>query len=247
MVKRNNISFSVFIFLFLTVFVVMPFISSCGKSGTVSPSALNVQYQIVNLSPDLGSVDLYINYKKVNTSSYFYPNSSGYFFLTSVATPFQIRPGTSLVQGTVVSTSNIFSIDSVLKPNLKYTLFITGLAKSDSLAYIFTTDNTAPLPAIGRGKVRFLNASPRSQGFDVAVNGTNVVPFSNLQYLKLSNYVELPAGNYDFQIFPHASTTVLKELQNVTIQDGRLYTLYTYGLVGHADSLVFGASVLTNK
>src|SRR5260370_19920885 len=127
MYNRNNISLSVFLFLFVAVFVVMPFISSCGKSGTVSPSTLNTQYQILNLSPDLGSVDLYIDFRKVNRSSYFYPSSSGYFYLTSVDTPFQIRPGSTLIAGTQPPSFNIFNLDNILKPNLKYTLMITGL------------------------------------------------------------------------------------------------------------------------
>lgn len=243
--NSNNSSLSIFLGLFVTVFLVIPLISSCGKTGSVSPLALNVQYQIINLSPDLGSVDLYINFKKVNRNSYFFPSSSGYFYLTSIDTPFQIRPGQSLIPGTVVSTSNIFNLDFVLKPNMKYTLFITGLAKSDSLISLFTPDTSA-LPITGRGKIRFINASPRSQGLDVVINGT--AGFTNQQYLKVSPFIEIPVGNYDFQIYPTGSTTtVLKELQNVTIQDGRLYTLYSYGLAGHTDSLAFGAGLITNK
>jgi hypothetical protein len=241
--KGNNNGLSVFLSLFIAVFLIAPFISSCGKTGSVSPSALNIQYQIINLSPDLGSVDLYIKYKKVNASSYFYPTASGYFYLTAIDTPLQIRPGASLISGTVVSTANLFNLDYILKPNLKYTLFITGFAKADSA--LFITD-TAALPTIGRGKVRFLNASLNSLGLDVVANGTSA--FLNQQYLKISPFKELPAGNYDFQIFPKNSRdTVLRDIQNVTIQDGRLYTIYTYGLPGRTDSLAFGSGVITNK
>jgi hypothetical protein len=243
--KRKNSVLSVFLLLFITVFIVIPFISSCGKTGT-SPSALSVQYQIVNLSPDLGSVDLYIDYKKVNKSSYFYPSSSGYFYLTSVDTPFQIRQGTSLTAGSVAPSFNILSLDNILKPNIRYTLMVTGLAKSDSVDKIFLTD-TSPSPTTGRGKIRFVNASPRSTGFDVTANSTPIQAFDNLQYLKVSDYIELPAGNYDFQIFPHGASTILKDIPNTTIQDGRLYTLYCYGLAGHTDSLAFGSGFITNK
>lgn len=242
--NRNNSSLRVSLFLFIAGFWIALFASSCGKVG-VSAAASNVQYQIVNLSPDLGSVDLYINFIKVNTNSYFYPRSSGYFYLPSLDTPFQIRPGQNLNSGAIISTSNIFSLDYILRPNLKYTLFITGLKRVDSVKSIFIAD-TAAIPATGRGKVRFINASPRSPGFDIGANGT--IAFSNQQYLKVSKYIELPAGIYDFQIFPTGnSITILKDMRNVTIQDGRLYTLYSYGLVGHTDSLAFGASMITNK
>lgn len=244
--KLNNIGLSVFLSLFSVVFLIMPFISSCGKTGNVSPSSLNIQFQIVNLSPDLGSVDLYIKYLKVNNYSYFYPSSSGYFYLTSIDTPFQIRPGSTLTSGTVTSTSNIFSFKPVLRANLKYTLFITGL-KTDKIDSVFSAD-TSSLPTTGRGKLRFINLSPRSTGLDLVANGTSSTSWNNIQYLKSSNYVELPAGNYDFQIFPTGSRqTVLKDYQHVIIQDGRIYTLYSYGLVGHADSLAFGEGIIINK
>lgn len=244
MKKGNNSAYSVFGFLFVAVFFVMPFVSSCGKSGTLSPSALNVQYQVINLSPTLGSIDLYINYIKVNSSSYFYPSSSGYFLLNSIDTPFQIRYGTPLIPGSSSPSGNIFpNIDGILKPNLKYTLIVTGL-KADTLAYIQTTD-TASTPTIGRGKIRFVNASPQSTGFDVTANDT--LAFAKVPYLGVSKYIELPAGNYDFKIYTSKKPTLLREIPIITIQDGRLYTLYTYGLAGRTDSLAFGSGVITNK
>ncbi|HVV56549.1 MAG TPA: DUF4397 domain-containing protein [Mucilaginibacter sp.] len=222
------------------------FISSCGKtnSGNVTPSS-NIQYQVVNLSPDLGPVSLYINYQNYRNASYYYPTPSGYFYLTSIQQPFQIRPGQSLIPGEVTSTATIFSIDSALHTNTRYTLFITGLQADSSVNYVFLTD-TSPAPAIGRGKVRFMNASPLSKNFDVVANGT--MAFPNQQYLKVSSYIEMPAGSYNFQIFPAGATTpVYGNLQNVNIQDGRLYTIYTYGLAGRTDSLAFGEGVIVNK
>jgi hypothetical protein len=243
MYKRNNHSLTALLFLFAVIFLVMPFVSSCGKGASTIPSS-NIQYQVVNLSPNLGSIDLYINFRKVNSSSYFYPSASGYFFLPSADTPFQIRPGTALTPGTQLPSSSIFpNFDNILKPNLKYTLIVTGLAP-DSLYAIFTTD-TSSLPKTGRGKVRFINASPRSTGFDVTANGTSA--FANQQFAAVSAFVELPAGVYDFQIFPHGGSTVLQDIPNTTIQDGRLYTLYCYGLAGQTDSLAFGSGIISNS
>ncbi|HEY4195414.1 MAG TPA: DUF4397 domain-containing protein [Mucilaginibacter sp.] len=242
--KRNNYQ-SGFLLLFVAVFLVMPFVSSCGKSGTVSPSALNIQYQVVNLSPNLGSVDLYINFTKVNSFSYFYPNASGYFFLNKIDTPFQIRPGTSLIPGTIAPSRNIFTFDTILKPNGKYTLMIVGINKPDSLLAFVTRDDTVSLPATGRGKIRFINASPRSAGVDVTANGTPI--FSGQIYPQISAFVPVPAGTYDFQIFPKGGSTVLRDVPNVVIQDGRIYTFYCYGQAGRTDSLAFGSGIITNR
>jgi hypothetical protein len=241
MYKRYNSLLS-FLFLFGGVFVVMPFISSCGKSGTTGPSS-NIQYQIINVSPGLGSVDLYVNYIKVNTSSYFYPTPSGYFYLNSTILPFQIRPGTTLVPGTTAPSANFFVLNDTLKPNTRYTLIITGI-KPDS-TYIFLTD-TSSSPSRGRGKIRFVNASPGSTGFDITANDTSL--FSNVAYTKYSAYKEVPAGTYEFKMYPTGTSTLLRDVTNVTIQDGRLYTLYCYGLANHtADTLAFSSGFITNK
>jgi hypothetical protein len=159
-------------------------------------------------------------------------------------TPFQIRPGTSLTPGTVAPSSNLLSLDSTLKANLKYTLMIMGISK-DSLSYIFTAD-TSSTPKLGRGKVRFVNASPRTTtGLSVTANDTTL--FSAIAYTKYSDFKELVAGTYDFKIFAPGTTTVLKDIPNVTIQDGRIYTLYSYGVANRTDSLAFGSGFITNK
>jgi uncharacterized protein DUF4397 len=243
--RKKNSSWSLFLFLLITGSVFAGFISSCGKNGNVSPSALNIQYQIVNLSPDLGSVSLYVDFHTYNNTSYFYPQASGYFYLTSIDTPFQIRPGQTVIPGQVVSSGNIFSLDNILKPNLKYTLFIGGTVANNNVQPLFLTD-TSSTPTTGRGKVRFLNVSPQAENFDVVANGT--LAFGNQQFMKVSPYVEMPAGSYNFQIFPAGATTpILGTLQNFNIQDGRLYTVYTYGLAGQTDSLAFGEGVIVNK
>ena len=245
MQTKSNKNITVLLSIFGLIFLVMPFISSCGKGTNVGPSLLNVRYQVVNLSPDLGSVDLYVKYIKVNSSSYFYPSASGYFALPSIDTPFQIRPGTTLVAGTTAPSYNIFTIDSLLKPNMKYTLMIVGFNKfTDSLHYIITKDTSA-LPSLGRGKVRFINASPLTPvGLNVTANDSTL--FSGALYRQVSAYKELPAGIYDFKIYTKGSTNILRDVPNVTIQDGRAYTLYTYGLTGHTDSLAFGSGFITN-
>jgi hypothetical protein len=250
MYKTANARLSVFLYLSGIVFLALPFITSCGKSSTTGPSS-NIQYQVINLSPDLGSVDLYIHYVKFNKYSYFYPSASGYFYLSSTELPFQIRPGTSITPGTVAPSYNIFELNDTLKANTRYTLMVIGFKgdslQADSLDKIFTVDTTPVKPALGHGELRFINASPRSSGLDLSANGYINATFSNVPFKKITSYVELPAGTYSLQIFPHGSSTALQDPKLVTIQDGRLYTLYSYGITGNTDSLAFGTGVITNK
>jgi hypothetical protein len=240
MCKSKNL-YSYLFLAVLSLFCLGSLLSSCGKTTTVLPQASNTVYQVVNLSPDLLPVDLYIDLVKKNTSSFSYPTPSGYFSLTSVDTPFQIRSAS-----TIITTTNIFSIDSLLKNNLHYTLFISGFKATQTLAYLLTVDS-AKVPISGRGKIRFINVSPNSPSLDVAANGT--AAFSSQAYLKPSSYIEFPAGNYTFTVTPtgQPTTQLPTGLSSFTVQDGKIYTLYSHGVAGRTDSAGFGLNVISNN
>ncbi len=229
----------VFLFLCCASIMVLPFIASCGKNDSVSPSQSKIQMQVVNLSPDLQPINLLIGYIKQNNTPFSYPNPSGYFSLNNLDTPIQIRSYSPLI-----SSTNFVSLNTALKSNFKYTLFVTGLRSDSTITSIFTVDTSAT-PAAGRGRVRFVNASPRSAGFDVTANGTPA--FKNIAYTKVSSFIEMPAGTYDFKILPANSSTVISTLQSVTIVNGKVYTLYCRGIANGADSVAFGAGILNNR
>ena len=230
----------VFLFLCSVGIMVIPFMASCGKSGNTAPVGSNVQMQVINLSSDLLAVNLWVSYVKQNRTPYTYPTPSGYFTLGNIDTPIQIRSYFASV-----STTNLVSLNTVLKPNLKYTLFITGLRADSSITSIFTVD-TATAPTVGRGKIRFVNASPRSNPLDITANGT--LAFSNQMYTKVSKFIEIPPGNYDFKIMKTGTTTnILADMSGVTILDGKIYTIYCHGVSGGADSVAFSAGILSNK
>ncbi|MEN0056817.1 MAG: DUF4397 domain-containing protein [Mucilaginibacter sp.] len=231
--------------LFLVGTLLLPFISSCGKGANANASGLNTQLQIVYLSPDAQPTNLYLNTIKESATQYTYPNNSGYFFLSSLLPPVELRTAT-------VNALTVLRIDSALKPNSKYTLFVTG--------YRFGTDttmdikhsilslDTATLPAIGRAKVRFANTSPSSPNLDLRANDTTNKVLMDVHFNKITPYVQLPVGNYNFTISNHATPTKVEfTLPNIPLQDGRAYTIYTQGIVGRTDSVAFGANVLTNN
>jgi hypothetical protein len=230
-----------FLFLCGMGIMLLSFIASCGKGPNAAPSSANIQFQVLNLSPDLLAVDLYIGLNKQNTNSFNYPIASGYFSLKTIDTPLQIRSNFA-----AISTTNIITLDSVLKPNTKYSLFITGSRISNTIKPIFTVDVTTPA-TIGRGKIRFVNASPgaNGNGLDITANGS--VAFTNIQYTKVSDFIEVPPGTYDFKIMPTGTSTVIYDLPNVSILDGKVFTLYSYGIYGGADSVKFTSAVLSNK
>lgn len=212
---------------------------SCANNNNVLPVGTNIQFQVVNLSPDLRPVNLWVGFIRRN-AAYSYPTPSGYFGMASIDTPLQIRSAL-----TNVSTANLVSIDTLLKANTRYTLFVTGLRADTSVTGIFTID-TAANSKSGRGKVRFVNAAPRSPNLDVRANGTPA--FTNRAYKSVSSFIEMAPGSYDFLITPAgAPLTNLKTLTRVNIQDGKLYTIYAHGIAGRTDSAAFNAGVLNNR
>lgn len=215
-------------------------LASCSKNGvTTNPQALNIKYQIVNLSPDLLPVNLFINLAKVNSTPYYFAQPQGYFYLPSTVQPFQIRSA-EYTQGTVLQLNN-----ENVKSGARYTFYILGAAASlDSLL----TVDTALAPPAGYGGLRFLNVSPTATGgLDLYANNVLDKRFTGIGYKQMSPYVPLPAGNYQLQINATGTTSILNTQPTVTIQNGLLYTIFAYGYTSRADSAAFSSQVTTNQ
>jgi len=248
MIGKKNNTISGFLVLIIASVFLTPYISSCGKSGNASSVGLNVQFQVLNLSPNIQPVDLYLDYVKQNTNSYSYPFSSGYFYLNSIDTPLQIRSS-----ATTLTNNNFFTINHLgFQANHKYSLFIIGSylvtdTASSTLTPVITVDDTAAIPPAGFGKIRFINGALQNAGIDVTANGT--IAFSAVKFAGISPYIVLPAGNYSFQLNQTNTPGVILSttLGTTTIQDGHLYTMYSYGVPLHTDSSAFNAGIITNR
>jgi hypothetical protein len=238
---------SIFYFLFSLNAGVLFFaaLMSCGKNDTATPTSSNVRLQVIQLSPNSYPVTLFMNNLRVGTSSFSYANTPTYFYLPRTDVPLQIRVSRDSVQA--------FNDTTKLNDNTRYSLFFLGLygdATDRKLQTLVTTDDAEELPPVGKGgKVRFLNGSPNANGsFDIWANGSPLI--KGVAFAKVSKFTTLPAGNYTFRVY-QANTSVnsLGDLTNVTVQDGRLYTLYSRGLVGRAvtDTAAFNISVVANN
>ncbi len=259
-VPKSNLKLSYIFALPLVLLLINAVLISCKKETTTASIDSGVLVRIINLSPDVYPVQLYINNVIQNPlnstttlvalqtyASYKYNIPSGYFTVRSSNSPLQLR-------STKVSDSILITLDTAkvhLRSGLRYSLFLTGLTTDRTLDYTVTVD-TAQTPSLGRGKVRYVNASLRSNtnGYDIYANGT--LAFQKVAYPKTTNFIELPAGTYDFKFVPagssvNESSNVLMDLPNITILDGRLYTLYSRGITGRLDSAAIGAAAIANN
>ncbi|MBD1394850.1 DUF4397 domain-containing protein [Mucilaginibacter glaciei] len=243
MTKNNRSYISVCLCLFIIGVMVLPMLSSCGKSG-VSVSTANAQINLINVSPDVRPFNLYsrINntYILFGTTNYTYPTPSGYFLLNTVDSPYLLRP--TVINN--VDITNLLPPQGGFKPNVRYTWLVTGLRSDSSLTSLIVAD-TGSAPAIGRGKVRFINASTNAPLLNMTLNDTTA--FSRIGYKGVTKYLEVTAGNYNINVSASSAPGVaLKTLTNVTILDGSLYTIYAYGLTGRADTAAFNTNVILN-
>lgn len=239
MTDNNKRNIPGYLFLCFVAILFISSVASCGKNAVTASVGSNIQLQVLNLSPDLLPVNVTLNYIKRNPNPYNYPTASGYFSI-STDTPIQIK--SSL---TSVSTVAWITERTTVKPNVKYTLFVTGFRSDSSITSIFTTDTSAAATE-GRGKIRFVNASLRSPDLDLTANGT--MAFSKITYKGVTKYLEVPPGNYEFKITATGDPSkIYSTISNYQVQDGKLYTIYGYGIAGRTDSARFGGGVLINK
>ncbi len=222
--------------------MVIPMLASCSKTGVSTSSGQNARLQMVNLSPDVQPFNLYAFFIKQSTAAYYYPNASGYFLVNTIDTPLQIRTS---VTTNGINPTNLLSLPGSLKPGVPYTWFVTGLKADSSLTSILTVD-TGAAPPNGRGKVRFVNASPTAINMNLTINDTTA--FKNIAYKTVTNYVQVTAGSYNFNVVAtSAPKTVLAPVTNYTVSDGKLYTVYFYGLSNNTDTAKYNAGVLLNS
>lgn len=229
--------------LFLLVFIV-PVITSCGGSGNIiNPTGTTTKLAIINTSPDAGPVSAVINNIPLGATSAV-TASRTYFRYSTTPAYYSVNYGTLTIQLRAYPTATLTSEVDTIISNKSYSIFLVGLRSIDSLATIFTVD-TSSVPTQGRGKIRFINASPRTPALDLSANGT--LAFTKIPYKKVSAYIEVPAGIYDFKITATGTpTSILTDLPRITVQDGKLYTLFTKGLVGRTDTAALSLNIITN-
>jgi hypothetical protein len=80
------------------------------------------------------------------------------------------------------------------------------------------------------------------------LTANDTLAFSRIAYKGVTKYIEVTAGNYNINISASSNPSVaLVSLKNVTILDGQLYTIYSYGLTGRADTAAFNAGIILNS
>ena len=188
----------------------------------------------VHASPDAPGVDLLVDGTVAGTNLT-YPDNTGYL---------TVKPGTRNLKVNVTgTTTTVIDANLKLQRNTSYTVFATGAVAN--IAPLVLVDDLS-LPAAGKAHVRFVHLSPDAPAVDVAVQGGPVV-FGNQAFRQSTPFTPLAAGTYDLEVRLAGTNTVVLPLPGITLEAGKVYTVFAKGFVGGTGAQVLGAQIIVNR
>jgi hypothetical protein len=207
------------------------FTTSCKKDDAKSEASILV----VHASPDAPGVDLLIDNAKVNSAALAFPKNTGYL---------KVEAGKRNVKVNVAGTAtSVINADADFAADKSYSIFaIDSVAK---ITAVVLEDNLAA-PATGKAHIRFIHLSPNAPAVDVAVDGGAVV-FGNAAFKSATAFTALDAGDYDLEVRVAGTPSVALDLDKITLQAGKIYTVFARGFLGGAGAQALGAEIIVNK
>ena len=199
-----------------------------------SPSLQKSTVMIIHASPDAPGVDILVDNAKAVTNLGF-PKNTGYVDLTAGMRNVKVNASgtsTTVINGDFDLAANahysVFAVDSVSK--------ITTVVLADNLT----------APASGKSHVRFIHLSPNAPAVDIGLTGGGVV-FPNVAFKGYVDFTPLDAGTYDLEVRLEGTSTVVLPLPGITLQAGKIYTVFAKGFVGGTGDKALGAEIIVNK
>ncbi len=207
-------------------------LSSCDKDDDKTYADV----MVTHASPDAPGVDLLIDNVKKNSAALTYPNNTGYL---------ETESGTRNIKVNVAgTTTTVINADLTLTKDVNYSIFAIDSVSKIS-AIVFEDDLSAP--AAGKAHVRFLHLSPNAPAVDVAVASSGAVVFGDVSFKEGTAFTPLDAGTYNLDVRVAGTSTVALVLPAITLQAGKIYTVFAKGFLGGTGVQALGAEIITNK
>ena len=206
--------------------------SSCDKDD--DKTYANVL--VAHASPDAPGVDLLIDDVKQNSAALLYPNNTGYL---------KAESGTRNIKVNVAGTATtVINADLTLTKDKNYSIFaIDSVANISAIAF----EDDLSSPASGKAHVRFLHLSPNAPAVDVAVASSGAVVFGDVSFKEGTAFSPLDAGTYNLDVRVAGTSTVALVLPAITLQAGKIYTVFAKGFLGGTGAQALGAEIIVNK
>ena len=223
-------------FFTLTLLAISFTFISCSDDNNdgMSSKVEQAQVLVVHASPDAPGVDLLVDGAVVGTNLQF-PNNTGYL---------AIDEGTRNIKVNVTGTNTtVIEADLPISKDTYYSIFaVDSVSKLTPL--VVADDLTNPTP--GNAHVRFLHLSPNAPAVDITLTDGTVV-FGDNAFKDGTSFTPLPAATYDLQVRVQGTSTVVLNLPGITLEDGKIYTVFAKGFVGGSGSQALGAQIIVNN
>jgi hypothetical protein len=206
--------------------------SSCKKEEVKEYAKILVTHA----SPDAPGVDLLVDGAKQNSAALTFPNSTAYI---------QLEAGTRNIKVNVAgTTTSVINADLNFSKDKNYSIFAVDSVSKIS-AIVLEDDLTAP--AAGKAHVRFVHLSPNAPAVDVAVASSGAVVFGDVVFKENTAFTPLDAGAYSLDVRVAGTSTVALVLPTITLEAGKIYTVFAKGFLGGTGAQALGAQIIVNK
>ncbi|MCW8803258.1 MAG: DUF4397 domain-containing protein [Ignavibacteriaceae bacterium] len=212
------------------------FVGCDDEEAPVTPTNLpsNSLVKVVHASPDAPGVDLLVDNTVAGTNLTF-PNNTGYLTVNS---------GTRNIKVNVTGTmSTVIEANVDFMQNKNYSVFAVN-SVSNIEPLLIEDDLTAP--AQGKAHVRFIHLSPDAPAVDITLTDGTVV-FGNKSFKEFTAFTPLDAGSYDLQVRVAGTTTVALDLPGITLEAGKIYTVFAKGFLSGVGQQELGAEIIVNN
>lgn len=175
--------------------------------------------RVLHASPDAPAVDIYVNGAETLSDVPFGVISD---YLVVPAGEYQIQvfaaseePAT---EGAVIDAMLTFEAGTM-----------TTVAATNNLATIEAqVIADAPAPVADQAQVRIVHLSADAPAVDIAPDGAAPI-VAALAYPDATEYLTVPAGDYDLEVRPAGTMDVALQLDPVTLAAGNSYTVFAIG------------------
>lgn len=122
-----------------------------------------------------------------------------------------------------------------LQPDTDYTIIVTGLHEDKEI--LFLEDNNIP-PGTFLSRVRIIHAAPDVPLVDVAVAGGEAL-LEDVPFKGVSSYAQVPATTIsNLEVREAGTEEVITPVPPVTLESGRVHTIFAVGLLHSLDTLL---------
>ncbi|MBK8643621.1 MAG: DUF4397 domain-containing protein [Saprospiraceae bacterium] len=228
---KNKIS----IFLSTILFASITLFTSC-KEDESNDDNYYAKVLVTHASPNAPGVDLLVDNNKQNSAALNFPNNTGYL---------KVESGTRNIKVNVTGTSTtVIEANLMLAKDNNYSVFAVDSVSNIS-AIVLADDLSAP--AAGKAHVRFIHLSPNAPAVDVAVASSGAVVFGNKKFTEYTAFTPLDAGTYNLDVRVAGTSTVALVLPAITLEAGKIYTVFAKGFLGGSGAQALGAEIIVNK